>query len=68
MAAAKKEWPNHAGLKLIACAIFFRDGRILLAKRSAHEAAYPNCWDVVVGHAESSETVEQASSAGQAKR
>jgi len=43
-----------------ACAIFVRDGRILLGKRSPHLMSCPNCWDVIGGHVEAGETVEQA--------
>jgi 8-oxo-dGTP diphosphatase len=43
-----------------ACAIFVRDGRILLGKRSPHVSSCPGCWDVIGGHVEASETVEQA--------
>jgi 8-oxo-dGTP pyrophosphatase MutT (NUDIX family) len=43
-----------------ACAIFVRDGRILLGKRAPHRASCPNCWDVIGGHVEPGETIEQA--------
>ena len=43
-----------------ACAIFLRDGRILLGKRSPHLVSCPNCWDVIGGHVEAGETVEEA--------
>ena len=43
-----------------ACAIFVRDGRILLGKRAPHLSSCPNCWDVIGGHVEAGETVEQA--------
>jgi 8-oxo-dGTP pyrophosphatase MutT (NUDIX family) len=43
-----------------ACAIFVRDGRILLGKRAPHRTSCPNCWDVIGGHVEPGETVEQA--------
>ena len=43
-----------------ACAIFVREGRILLGKRSPHLRSCPNCWDVIGGHVEAGETVEQA--------
>jgi 8-oxo-dGTP diphosphatase len=32
----------------------------LLGKRSAHLSSCPNCWDVIGGHVEAGETVEQA--------
>ena len=43
-----------------ACAIFVRDGRILLGKRSPHRTSCPDCWDVIGGHVEPGEMVEQA--------
>jgi 8-oxo-dGTP diphosphatase len=43
-----------------ACAIFVRDGRILLGKRSPHLKSCPSCWDVIGGHVETDETVEHA--------
>ena len=43
-----------------ACAVFVREGDLLLAKRAPHRTAYPNCWDVIGGHVEPGETVEQA--------
>lgn len=45
---------------LIACAIFFRGDQILLGRRAPHKAAYPNCWDVIGGHVDPGETIEQA--------
>jgi len=41
-----------------ACAIF--DRRILLGKRAPDRTSCPNCWDVIGGHVEPGETVEQA--------
>jgi 8-oxo-dGTP diphosphatase len=43
-----------------ACAIFVRAPRLLLAKRAPHKIVCPNCWDVIGGHVEPGETVEQA--------
>ena len=43
-----------------ACAIFVRDGRVLLARRSPAKPSFPDCWDVVGGHVEPGETVEDA--------
>ncbi len=43
-----------------ACAIFVRDGRILLGKRSPHLSSCPDRWDVIGGHVEAGETIEQA--------
>jgi 8-oxo-dGTP diphosphatase len=45
---------------ICACAVFVRHGHLLLAKRAPHRTAYPNCWDVVGGHVEPGETIEQA--------
>lgn len=42
-----------------ACAIFWREQRILLGKRSPHRRAYPNCWDILGGKQEEGETLEQ---------
>ncbi|MGP7795309.1 NUDIX domain-containing protein [Sphingomonas sp. CLY1604] len=42
------------------CAIFMRDGAVLLAKRAAHKRTYAGCWDFVGGHVEPGETPEQA--------
>ena len=44
----------------IACAIFVRDRRILLARRAPHKTVYPDRWDVIGGHVEAGETIEQA--------
>jgi 8-oxo-dGTP diphosphatase len=43
-----------------ACAILFRDGRILLGRRAPHRKAYPGCWDVIGGRVEPGESVDQA--------
>jgi 8-oxo-dGTP diphosphatase len=43
-----------------ACAIFVRHGRILLGKRAPHRLSCPNCWDVIGGHVEAGESLEQA--------
>jgi 8-oxo-dGTP diphosphatase len=47
-------------MTVCACAIFINRGRLLLAKRAPHKAAYPNSWDVIGGHVEAGETIEQA--------
>lgn len=39
---------------------FRPSGRILLGKRSPYLSSCPNCWDVIGGHVEAGETVEQA--------
>ncbi|MEV4754090.1 NUDIX domain-containing protein [Micromonospora sp. NPDC049559] len=36
------------------------DGRIFFQRRSPHRRLFPNCWDVVGGHLEPGETVEEA--------
>jgi 8-oxo-dGTP pyrophosphatase MutT (NUDIX family) len=43
-----------------ACAIFVRGERLLLAKRAPHREVCPDCWDLIGGHVEPGETVEQA--------
>jgi 8-oxo-dGTP pyrophosphatase MutT (NUDIX family) len=43
-----------------ACAIFFRDGRVLLGRRSPAKRFYPERWDLIGGHMEPGETAEQA--------
>ncbi|MEX1154285.1 NUDIX hydrolase [Parvibaculum sp.] len=47
-------------MKQTAGALFFRRGQVLLGRRAPHKKAYPNCWDVIGGHVEAGETVEQA--------
>jgi len=44
----------------IACAVFAKNGLVLLVKRSPHKAYYPNQWDLVGGHVEPGESVEAA--------
>ncbi|MFT4181355.1 MAG: NUDIX domain-containing protein [Rhizobium sp.] len=44
----------------IACAVFVKDGQVLLVKRAPHKAYYPNQWDLVGGHVEPGESVEAA--------
>jgi 8-oxo-dGTP pyrophosphatase MutT (NUDIX family) len=46
--------------RLAACCLFIRDGRVLLGHRSPGLSYYPDVWDVIGGHAENSETPEQA--------
>jgi len=43
-----------------ACAIFFRDGQVLLGRRSPSKRFYPDCWDLIAGTIEPGETAEQA--------
>ncbi|MEH6414060.1 NUDIX domain-containing protein [Pseudomonas sp. CGJS7] len=41
-------------------AVLIRDGRLLLGLRNAHKRLAPNCWDILGGHVEAGETLEQA--------
>ena len=43
-----------------ACAIFVKDGRLLLGKRAPHRKAYANKWDVIGGRVEDGEGLEDA--------
>ncbi|HEY4342762.1 MAG TPA: NUDIX hydrolase [Parvibaculum sp.] len=47
-------------MRQTAGAIFVKDGKVLLGKRASHKASYPDCWDIIGGHVEQGETVEQA--------
>jgi len=51
---------NETMKKQTACALFVRGPRLLLALRSPARVNYPNCWDIVGGHLEPGETIEQA--------
>ena len=42
-----------------ACGVLIEDGRILLGKRAPHRKLYPNAWDMIGGHQEGGETLEQ---------
>ncbi|WP_454849663.1 NUDIX hydrolase [Rhizobium binxianense] len=44
----------------IACAVFVRDGLVLLVRRAPHKSWYPNHWDLVGGHVDPGESVEAA--------
>ena len=46
-------------LKVCALGILFRNGKILLGKRSKHRTSYPNVWDMIGGHCENDETLGQ---------
>ena len=46
-------------LKVCALGILFKNGDILLGKRSKHRDSYPNVWDMIGGHCENAETLEQ---------
>ena len=47
-------------MRVGACALFVRDGRVLLGHRSPHRAYYPNVWDMIGGHVEAGEAPEAA--------
>ena len=47
------------GLKVCAAGILFRNGKILLGKRSAGRDFYPDVWDLPGGHRKDSETPEE---------
>ncbi|MDE0427778.1 MAG: NUDIX domain-containing protein [Candidatus Poribacteria bacterium] len=46
-------------IKVCALGILFRNGKILLGKRAKRRTSYPNVWDMIGGHCESDETLEQ---------
>ena len=46
-------------LKVCALGILFRNGKILLGKRSKHRTSYPNVWDMIGGHCENAEIPKQ---------
>ena len=41
------------------CALFVRDGRVLLGRRSLTKRLYPGVWDLIGGHARRGETPEE---------
>jgi 8-oxo-dGTP pyrophosphatase MutT (NUDIX family) len=43
-----------------ACAIFVRNGRLLLGRRAPHRRAYADKWDVLGGLVEDGESIEEA--------
>ena len=47
-------------MKHTACALFVKEHCLLLARRGSHKSRAPNCWDVIGGHVEPGETIEQA--------
>jgi 8-oxo-dGTP pyrophosphatase MutT (NUDIX family) len=47
-------------LRVAAALIVDDDGRIFFQRRSAHRKLFPNTWDVVGGHVEAGETIEEA--------
>ena len=40
-------------------AILLKDGALLLGRRAPHRS-FPDCWDIIGGHVEPRETIEQA--------
>jgi 8-oxo-dGTP diphosphatase len=52
--------PAESELRICACGCLVKDGKILLAKRSAGKNLYPNAWDLIGGHCESGEDPEAA--------
>ncbi len=46
-------------MKHCACGILIKDRRILLGKRSPDRKLRPNCWDMIGGHQEDDETLDQ---------
>ncbi|MGH8654561.1 MAG: NUDIX hydrolase [Gammaproteobacteria bacterium] len=47
-------------MRVGACALFIRDGRILLGHRSPGRAYYPDVWDLIGGHLRQAESPELA--------
>ena len=45
---------------ICACAVLYRDGEVLIAKRAAKNALYPGQWDFVGGHCQGEETPGEA--------
>jgi ADP-ribose pyrophosphatase YjhB (NUDIX family) len=41
-------------------ALLFRDGLVLLARRSSARTTYPNCWSFPAGHVEIGESLSEA--------
>ncbi len=50
----------EAPVKHTACALFIKERRLLLARRAPHQRRAANCWDVIGGHVEAGETIEEA--------
>ena len=46
-------------MKHCACGILVEDGRILLGKRSPGRKLYPGVWDMIGGHQEDGESLDQ---------
>lgn len=47
-------------MRYCSCALFVRDGRVLLGRRSPAKRFYPDVWDLIGGHARPGETPEAA--------
>jgi 8-oxo-dGTP diphosphatase len=47
-------------MRNIVNALFLRDGKVLLARRSPHRAAYPGRWSFPGGHVEGHESLTEA--------
>ena len=47
-------------MRHVACAILYRDRNILLGHRTSRVRTYKNTWDVLGGHVEVGETIDQA--------
>ena len=47
-------------MRICSCALFVRDGRLLLGRRSPNEEWFPDVWDLIGGHAKPNETPEAA--------
>ena len=50
----------ESSLRHCSCALFVRDGRVLLGRRSPTKRFYPDVWDLIGGHARPGETPEAA--------
>lgn len=48
------------GERHVACAILVQEGKILLGRRSPHDAICPDLWDIFGGHVEAGESPAQA--------
>lgn len=44
----------------IVCAAFVHQSKLLLVRRSAHRKWHPNCWDLVGGHVDKGEQLDEA--------
>ncbi|PZG07051.1 NUDIX hydrolase [Micromonospora craterilacus] len=51
---------SNEPLRCAGALIIAPDGRIFFQRRSPHRRLFPNCWDIVGGHLEPGETVEEA--------